>query len=130
MIDKHYLLLLVICLLIALVYFIAKKRRIETFVDEANLKGKNILLTAATSGLGLELSKVLAKRNVNLFITGRLPDKVINCVEELNKINKNVWGQHADFTDNNQTTNMWRESVKKLNRIDVIIHLPIKSYTK
>ena len=130
MIDKHYLLLLVICLLIAIVYFIARKRRIETFVDEANLKGKNILLTAATSGLGLELSKVLAKRNVNLFITGRLPDKVINCVEELNKINKNVWGQHADFTDNNQTTNMWRESVKKLNRIDVIIHLPIKSYTR
>ena len=130
MIDKHYLVLLTICLFIALVYFIARKRRIENFIDKENLEGKNILITAATSGLGLELAKVLAKRNVSIFITGRLPDKVIDCVDELNKINKKVWGQHADFTDDKQTTNMWKEAVSKLKKIDIIIHLPIKSYTR
>ena len=130
MIDKHYLFMLTACILLAIVFYIAKRRSIEAFTDKENLDGKSILVTAATSGLGLELVKVLAKRNVSLFITGRQPDTVIELVEELNKVNKRIWGQHADFTDDKQTTAMWREAVNKLKRVDVVIHLPIRSYTR
>ena len=130
MIDKHYLFLLIACLLVASVYYIARKRKLEAFTDKENLDGKSILVTAATSGIGLELVKVLAKRNVSLFITGRLPDRVIELVEELSKVNKRVWGKHADFTDDNQTSSMWKEAVNKLKRVDIVIHLPIRSYTR
>ena len=130
MIDKHYLFLLIACLLVASVYYIARQRKLEAFTDKENLDGKSILVTAATSGIGLELVKVLAKRNVSIFITGRLPDRVIELVEELSKVNKRVWGKHADFTDDSQTSGMWKEAVNKLKRVDVVIHLPIRSYTR
>lgn len=129
MLNKYYLVLLSLSLIIAVIYAIARNSAtIERFSD--NLDGKNILITAATNGVGLELSKVLAKKNTRLFVTGRRADKTIELVEELNKVNKNVWGKNADFTDDKQTTDMWREAVKNLGTIDIVIHLPIKSYTR
>ena len=129
MINKYYLVLLSLFLIVAVIYALARKsNNIERFSD--NLEGKNILITAATNGIGLELSKVLAKRNTRLFVTGRRADKTIELVEELNKLNTNVWGKHADFTDDKETTSMWKEAVKNLGTIDIVIHLPIKSYTR
>ena len=129
MINKYYLVLLSLFLIIAVIYALARKsNNIERFSD--NLEGKNILITAATNGIGLELSKVLAKRNTRLFVTGRRADKTIELVEELNKLNTNVWGKNADFTDDKETASMWKEAVKNLGTIDIVIHLPIKSYTR
>lgn len=130
MINKYYLVLLSLCLIIAILYSLARRTAtIEKFTSD-NLEGKSILITAATNGLGLELAKLLAKKNTKLFITGRRADKTIELVDELKRLNKNVWGKNADFTDDKQTTTMWREAVKELKTVDIVIHLPVKSYTR
>lgn len=128
MISNYYTLLLLLVLIIAITYFISRRRNfIENFSSE--LEGKTVLVTAATNGIGLELVKVLVKKPINLFITGRKQGKIIELTEELQKINKNVRGRHADFMNEDETRDMWKSAIKEFNKIDIVIHLPINSYT-
>ena len=128
MISNYYTLLLLLVLIIAITYFISRRRNfIEKFSSE--LEGKTVLVTAATNGIGLELVKVLVKKPINLFITGRKQGKIIELTEELQKINKNVRGRHADFMNEDETRDMWKSAIKEFNKIDIVIHLPINSYT-
>jgi histidinol-phosphate aminotransferase len=128
MISSYYTLILLLVLIIAIIYFISKRRNyIEKFSSE--IEGKTILVTAATNGIGLELVKVLAKKPINLFITGLKQNKIIELTEELQKINKNVKGKNANFMNENETRDMWKAAIKEFGKIDVVIHIPINSYT-
>ena len=52
-------------------------------------EGKNCLITGATGGLGKEIAIELAKKNCNLFLTGRQNKKLEKLNDELEKTNKN-----------------------------------------
>lgn len=52
-----------------------KKSTAEQVVAAADLKGKTVLITGATSGLGLESMRVLAARGARVLATGRSLDK-------------------------------------------------------
>ena len=113
MISSYYTLTLLAVLIITIIYFISKRRNyIEKFSSE--IEGKTILVTVDTNGIGLELVKVLAKKPVNLFITGLKQNKIIELTEELQKINKNVKGKNADFMNENETHDMWKMAVKRI----------------
>lgn len=47
----------------------------EVVTQGLSLKGQNILVTGATSGLGLETVRVLAQRGARVFATGRTKEK-------------------------------------------------------
>jgi WW domain-containing oxidoreductase len=47
----------------------------EVVTQGISLKGRNILVTGSTSGLGLETVRVLAQRGARVFATGRTKDK-------------------------------------------------------
>ena len=47
------------------------------------LKGKNFLVTGATSGLGLETVRVLAQRGARVFATGRTQEKAARAAERV-----------------------------------------------
>ena len=47
-----------------------------------NLQGKKIIITGATSGLGLAMAKAVAAAGASVLITGRSEEKIHNAVEE------------------------------------------------
>lgn len=91
------------------------------------LERKKILITAATSGLGYDLAKKLAKSKCKLFITGRKQEKIDKVVKEFRKYNEFVWGKAADFSKESEVESMFKEAVSKLNRINVLIMIPIQT---
>ena len=50
------------------------------------LKGKNVLITGATGGLGREFCYQLAKEKTNLFITSKTESKLNSLKEDSAKI--------------------------------------------
>jgi NAD(P)-dependent dehydrogenase (short-subunit alcohol dehydrogenase family) len=55
----------------------------EVVTQGIALKGRNILVTGSTSGLGLETVKVLAQRGARVFATGRTKDKAAAACERV-----------------------------------------------
>jgi len=60
-----------------------------------NLKGKNVLLTGATGGLGAELARKFKEGGCNVFVVGRNPEKLTKLKEGLGIIHS----YSSDFTD-------------------------------
>lgn len=95
--------------------------------EPEQLEKKRVLITAATSGLGYELAKKLAKSNCKLFITGRKQEKIDKVVKEFSKYNNFVWGKSADFTKESEVEDMFKEAVSKLLTINTLIMVPIQT---
>ncbi len=55
-----------------------------------NLKGKTILVTGASSGIGKEVASVISKFGGNLIITGRNSEKLSQTFEQLNGENHSL----------------------------------------
>jgi len=58
-------------------------------MNENILEKKNCLITGATGGLGKQIAIELAKKNCNIFLTGRQNKKLEKLNDELEKTNKN-----------------------------------------
>jgi histidinol-phosphate aminotransferase len=91
---------------------------------------KTILITASTSGFGYKLAENMAKYPVNIFITGKHPQKVDDAIANLQKINPNVYGKSAFFSDEKEVERMFEAAVKKFKTIDIVINIPVKIYNK
>lgn len=57
-------------------------------VQRLDLKGKNIILTGGTDGLGLELSKQLTIHGANVVMIGRSPSKMASALEAVKEVSK------------------------------------------
>ena len=97
---------------------------------ENPLYKKTILITASTNGFGLQLATALAKYPVNIFITGKDFKKVNKTVFELQKINPNIKGKNAYFSDEKEVEEMFKDAVKQFKKIDIVINVPIRIYNK
>ena len=97
---------------------------------ENELHKKSILITASTNGFGLLLATYLAKYPFNIYITGKNFKKVQETVNDLRKINPNVEGKNAYFSDEKEVEEMFNDAVKKFKTIDIVINIPIRTYNK
>jgi histidinol-phosphate aminotransferase len=136
------ILILAFCVFLLCLYQIEPetlfKKNVETFglsnvfkktvsKEPEQLERKRILITAATSGLGYDLAKKLAKSNCKLFITGRNPDKIEKIIKEFRQYNTFVWGKAADFKKENEVEEMFKEAVMRLLTINTLIMIPIQT---
>ena len=76
---------------------------------------KITLITGASSGLGLEFSKLYAKDNNNLLLIGRNENKLKDLVNELKDINKDIFVEYlvADLEQKEELKKVYNYTVEK-----------------
>ena len=93
-------------------------------MKENILKLKNCLITGATGGLGREIAIELAKKECNLFLTGRQNKKLEKLNEELEKINKNnlIKYKHCNLQETEELDDLIQKIRDEFNSIDILVN--------
>ena len=88
------------------------------------MQNKNVLITGATAGIGLETAKSLAKKGANIYIVGRNADKSKAAVTDIKKHsgNPNVHFFIADLSSQQEVRRLATEIKSKLDRLDILIN--------
>lgn len=85
------------------------------------LSGKRIILTGASSGIGLALAEGLAQQGALLVLAARSTDKLNDLVRSLSSKTK-VFSVTADLTVDEDRERVIRTAVEKLGGIDILIN--------
>jgi len=87
-----------------------------------NLKGRMVLITGGSRGLGLVLARELAARGARLAICGRDEDALWRACEDLAERGANVLGLVCDVKDPHQVRQCVAEVERRRGSIDVLIN--------
>ncbi|HYW75303.1 MAG TPA: SDR family oxidoreductase [Gammaproteobacteria bacterium] len=89
-----------------------------------NMNGKTVLITGATSGIGLEAAVMLARQGAHTVIVGRNPAKTEACLAEIRKRaqSETVESLLCDFSSQDSIRQMAEEFGKRYSRLDVLIN--------
>ena len=92
-----------------------ERRRIE-------FDGKNVLISGASRGLGLELARAFAEQGANLILLARDQAKLSRTAKELERSGVRVWTFVCDIADRNQVRQVMGDIIVQAGRIDVLIN--------
>lgn len=85
-----------------------------------DLKGKTVVITGSTGGIGREIVKGLDIEGVTLILVSKTESELQNQLKTLN--NKNSVYYAADLSSQEDTTKVAREIAKKYEKIDILIN--------
>ena len=87
-----------------------------------DISNKTVIVTGASSGLGVTFAKFLAERGANVAITARR-------IEKLNDLNKRLIENgfssvpvQCDVTNSNQVKELFDKTEKKFGRVDILVN--------
>jgi len=86
------------------------------------MEDKVVIITGASSGIGLALAKNYAKRNAKVVLAARSYNKLIGIEEELKTINKNILIIETDVSKESDCKNLIDKTIEKYNKIDILIN--------
>ena len=88
------------------------------------LEKKNCLITGTTGGLGKQIAIELAKKNCNLFLTGRQNKKLEKLNGELEKINKNnlIKYKQCNLQETQELDNLIQKIHDEFSSIDILVN--------
>jgi len=86
---------------------------------ELNFKGKNVVITGGSAGIGLAAAKLFAECGANVAICARREEKLKAAVEEIKKIGTKVYGQLCDVGKSAQLFEFADNAEKALGTINV-----------
>jgi len=85
-------------------------------------KNKSVLITGGTSGIGLELARILAARGARLFLFARSQDNLINTVNDLQTVQAGEYhGIPTDVSDANQVAQSVKQVIEMAGVPDLLI---------
>lgn len=92
-------------------------------LDAFNLRGRRALVTGGGRGLGNTFSKVLAEAGADLILAGRNTQTLEKAASELSSAHDvDVICCQTDLSDRNSTENLVQESLRRSERIDILVH--------
>lgn len=89
-----------------------------------SMQGKIVLITGATSGIGLEMARELAERGAHLVLVGRNPAKLATVAEQIRARtgNANIETIRADLSTHAGVQLTAHEFKRRHTRLDVLIN--------
>ena len=94
---------------------LAQKRRFD-------FRGKTVLITGGSRGLGLELARLLAQEGANIAICAREADELDRAQAELQQFGVSVYAQVCDVTDKVQVEQFAENVRQAIGPVDVLIN--------
>jgi len=85
------------------------------------LRGKSILLTGASGGIGLALSRQLAKEKVNLALLARRENILLQLADELRGSGSIVLPVKCDVSNKDETARACRDIQARFGQVDIAI---------
>ena len=100
------------------------------------LRGKVVMITGASRGLGRALALAFAQERVHLVINSRSEDSLVPVAGEAEETGVEVLAIPADVSVNSEVERLVDESVRRFGRIDVLVNnagllgprVPIEDY--
>jgi len=87
-----------------------------------DLKNQKIIITGASRGVGKSIALLLAKEKVNIVITGRNIETLLQVKEEVEIYGSKVYPVVIDAADINNAKYLVNEAIKFLGGIDILIN--------
>lgn len=87
-----------------------------------NYKGKVVLVSGASSGLGAQMAKGYAKQGATLIITARRIEKLESVANEIRNFGVECYPIKCDVTDVESVENMTQEVKNKVGKVDVLVN--------
>ena len=88
----------------------------------SNIKGKVIVITGASSGLGEAAARYLAARGADVVFGARRIDRIQALAEEIHALGGKALALETDVTDRTQVQALVGAAVKAFGRIDVMVN--------
>ena len=87
-----------------------------------NIKGKVVVITGASSGLGAATARLLSAEGASVVLGARRVDRIQSLADELNAKGGKAIAIATDVTDHDQVKHLVDAAVQKFGRIDVMIN--------
>lgn len=88
---------------------------------DLGIKNKTALVTGGATGIGLAISKELAKEGVKVIFTSRNKQSIKKSDQILKKINSNCYGINCDVTKRSSRLKLFK-TLKKKDNPDIIVN--------
>jgi NAD(P)-dependent dehydrogenase (short-subunit alcohol dehydrogenase family) len=86
------------------------------------LKGKVALVTGASSGLGAEAARALAKAGADVGLVARRKDRLDVVAKEIQALGARALSAPADVTDRTQLESAFELVERELGPVDIAVH--------
>jgi NAD(P)-dependent dehydrogenase (short-subunit alcohol dehydrogenase family) len=86
-----------------------------------DLKGRQIVVTGATSGLGLAAASSFARAGADVVLLGRDNDRLTAAIKAVAAGPGTVRGEHADLADLDAVDHLAKRLTSDLSRLDVLV---------
>ena len=100
-----------------------------TVANSISLRGRSVLITGGSRGLGSEMAQALVEAGADVMISGRRHSSALsNTYNKLKKIAKGLEGKPkiyqcvADLTDNHACETLVLNAIKSFGKLDVLIN--------
>jgi NAD(P)-dependent dehydrogenase (short-subunit alcohol dehydrogenase family) len=89
-----------------------------------DIRGKRVLVTGATSGIGLEAARSLARQGAKVVLVGRDAAKTARCLEEVRASapGAEVSSLLCDFSRQAEVRRLADEVLRRFDRLDVLVN--------
>lgn len=110
--------------LLALATGIGIVRVLQTRLQPTPLsfRGKSIIITGGSRGLGLVMARMLAAEGANLTILARDADEITRAAHELTSLGARVLAIQGDVRDRKTVQDMINRAIAQFGRVDVLIN--------
>lgn len=86
------------------------------------LRGRNVILTGASRGLGVHIARALAREGTNLALAARSADALEEVCEEVQSLGVKAVAIPTDLTDAAQVATLAEETERALGSVDILVN--------